>query len=89
MWYNKTGILDTIKTEREEQNMDYKVSVIVPVYKVRDRILNTLESLKAQTFKEFEVLFIDDGKIQEQNAPKEFFENPQNPRLKEFLSKVL
>ena len=35
------------------------------------------------------VLFIDDGKIQEQNAPKEFFENPQNPRLKEFLSKVL
>ena len=35
------------------------------------------------------VLFIDDGKIQEQNAPKEFFENPQNPRLKEVLSKVL
>ena len=35
------------------------------------------------------VLFIDDGKIKEQNAPKEFFENPQNPRLKEFLSKVL
>lgn len=41
--------------------MDYKISVIVPVYKVRDRILRTLESLKAQTFKEFEVLFIDDG----------------------------
>ncbi len=35
------------------------------------------------------VLFIDDGKIQEENAPKEFFENPKNPRLKEFLSKVL
>jgi ABC-type polar amino acid transport system ATPase subunit len=35
------------------------------------------------------VLFIDDGKIQEQNSPKEFFENPKNPRLKEFLSKVL
>ncbi|MBW6410796.1 glycosyltransferase family 2 protein [Clostridium weizhouense] len=41
--------------------MSYKVSVIVPVYKVRGRILKTLESLKAQTFKEFEVLFIDDG----------------------------
>lgn len=41
--------------------MDFKISVIVPVYKVRDRILRTLESLKAQTFKEFEVLFIDDG----------------------------
>ncbi len=35
------------------------------------------------------VVFIDDGKIQEENTPKEFFENPQNPRLKEFLSKVL
>ena len=35
------------------------------------------------------VLFIDDGKIQEENTPKEFFANPKNPRLKEFLSKVL
>lgn len=35
------------------------------------------------------VIFIDEGKIQEQNTPKEFFENPKNPRLKEFLSKVL
>lgn len=35
------------------------------------------------------VIFIDEGQIQEQNTPKEFFENPQNPRLKEFLSKVL
>lgn len=41
--------------------MDYKISVIVPVYKVKDRIIRTLESLKEQTFKEFEVLFIDDG----------------------------
>jgi len=35
------------------------------------------------------VMFVDEGQIKEQNAPKEFFENPQNPRLKEFLSKVL
>ena len=35
------------------------------------------------------VLFIDDGKIQEENAPKEFFENPKNQRLKDCLSKVL
>ena len=35
------------------------------------------------------VLFIDDGKIQEENTPKEFFANPKNPRLKDFLSKVL
>ena len=41
--------------------MDCKVSVVVPVYKVMDRMIKTLESLEAQTFKEFEVLFIDDG----------------------------
>lgn len=35
------------------------------------------------------VLFIDEGVIKEQNEPKEFFGNPQNERLKEFLSKVL
>lgn len=41
--------------------MDYKISVVVPVYKVRQRMINTLKSLKNQTFREFEVLFIDDG----------------------------
>ncbi|MDY4581839.1 MAG: amino acid ABC transporter ATP-binding protein [Candidatus Faecousia sp.] len=35
------------------------------------------------------VLFMDDGKILEQGAPSEIFGNPQNPRLKDFLSKVL
>lgn len=35
------------------------------------------------------VIFIDEGKIKEENHPKEFFENPKNPRLREFLSKVL
>lgn len=35
------------------------------------------------------VMFMADGYIMEQNTPKEFFENPQNPRLQEFLSKVL
>lgn len=35
------------------------------------------------------VLFFDEGKVKEQNTPKEFFENPQDERLKEFLSKVL
>ena len=35
------------------------------------------------------VLFIDDGKTQEENTPKEFFANPKNQRLKDFLSKVL
>ena len=35
------------------------------------------------------VLFVDEGTIMEENTPKEFLENPSNPRLKEFLSKVL
>ncbi len=35
------------------------------------------------------VMFIDQGKFREQNTPEEFFGNPQNPRLREFLSKVL
>ena len=35
------------------------------------------------------VIFIDEGQIKEENTPKEFFDNPQNERLKEFLSKVL
>lgn len=35
------------------------------------------------------VLFMDDGKILEQNKPAELFGNPVNPRTKEFLSKVL
>ena len=35
------------------------------------------------------VMFIDEGQIKEENTPKEFFDHPQNERLKEFLSKVL
>ncbi len=35
------------------------------------------------------VLFMDGGVIAEENTPEEFFANPQSPRLKEFLSKVL
>ncbi len=35
------------------------------------------------------VLFMDGGKIVEDNSPKELFDNPQNERLKTFLSKVL
>lgn len=35
------------------------------------------------------VLFIDEGKILEEKAPDEFFDYPEHPRLKDFLSKVL
>lgn len=35
------------------------------------------------------VLFIDEGKILEEESPEEFFTNPKHPRLRDFLSKVL
>lgn len=35
------------------------------------------------------VLFVDEGKVKEQNTPEEFFTNPKEPRLREFLSKIL
>ncbi|MBS6645313.1 MAG: amino acid ABC transporter ATP-binding protein [Clostridiaceae bacterium] len=35
------------------------------------------------------VMFMDEGYFMEENNPKDFFEHPQNERLKGFLSKVL
>ena len=35
------------------------------------------------------VLFMDEGQIKEQAPPAEFFASPKNPRLQDFLSKVL
>jgi len=35
------------------------------------------------------ILFMDEGKILEQGSPEQVFTNPDNPRLQEFLSKVL
>ena len=35
------------------------------------------------------VIFMDEGKILEENSPAELFAHPQNPRLQDFLSKVL
>jgi general L-amino acid transport system ATP-binding protein len=35
------------------------------------------------------VIFMDDGRIVEENTPAAFFDNPTEPRLREFLSQVL
>ncbi len=35
------------------------------------------------------VLFMDQGQVKEQGTPEEFFGNPKDPRLQEFLSKIL
>jgi polar amino acid transport system ATP-binding protein len=36
-----------------------------------------------------EVWFMDEGHILEKSTPKAFFDHPQHPRLRDFLSKVL
>jgi glutamate transport system ATP-binding protein len=35
------------------------------------------------------VIFMDQGRIEEEATPNEFFDNPKSPRAKEFLSKIL
>jgi len=35
------------------------------------------------------VIFMDEGRMKEENTPKEFFDYPKEPRLQEFLSKIL
>lgn len=35
------------------------------------------------------VVFMDEGQIKEQGEPEEFFGHPKDPRLQEFLSKIL
>ena len=35
------------------------------------------------------VIYVDEGEIVEQNEPEAFFENPENPRTKEFLGQIL
>lgn len=45
----------------ENNTTTCQVSVIVPIYKAEKTLLRCLDSLKAQTFKDFEVLMVDDG----------------------------
>ena len=41
----------------------YMISVIIPCYNAADTIVRTLESVKEQTFKDYEVVLIDDGSL--------------------------
>ena len=40
---------------------DIKISVIMPVYKVEKYVARAIESILAQTLKEFEFLIVDEG----------------------------
>ena len=38
-----------------------KVSVVIPVYNIENYLYNMLDSLKEQSFRDFEAIIIDDG----------------------------
>jgi glycosyltransferase involved in cell wall biosynthesis len=48
-------------TVSENNTTTCQVSVIVPIYKAEQTLLRCLDSLKAQTYTDFEVLMVDDG----------------------------
>ncbi|MCJ0950946.1 bifunctional glycosyltransferase/CDP-glycerol:glycerophosphate glycerophosphotransferase [Mammaliicoccus sciuri] len=60
-----------------------KVSVIIPVYNAEEYIVETLESVKSQTFKEdFEVILINDGSEDDSmNLVKEFIKNNDSENI--------
>ena len=41
--------------------MNPKISIIVPVYKVEKYLHKCIDSILAQTFKDFELILVDDG----------------------------
>ena len=51
-----------------EIGMDAKISVIVPVYNVAPYIRECLQSIARQTFREYEVLMVDDGSTDESGS---------------------
>ena len=48
-------------TPEQEQSMQIRFSVIVPVYNRPDEVSELLESLTHQSFKNFEVIIVEDG----------------------------
>ncbi|WP_196802484.1 glycosyltransferase [Butyrivibrio sp. XPD2006] len=44
-----------------KRSYDYKISVIVPVYKVEDYLNRCLDSIMLQTYKNLEIILVDDG----------------------------
>lgn len=53
--------LKEIKIGKNVRDIQPKVSVILPAYNVSEWIVETLESLSAQTFREFEIIIVNDG----------------------------
>lgn len=63
-----------------------KVSVVVPSYNRGEYISETIESILAQTFTDFELIFIDDGSTDDSAAIVQAFID-KDPRVKYFKQK--
>ena len=44
-----------------KERKEIKISIIMPVYKVEDYVAKAIESIQAQSLKDFEFLIVDDG----------------------------
>jgi glycosyltransferase involved in cell wall biosynthesis/SAM-dependent methyltransferase len=65
--------LETAFTEIDNKQLDGEsplVSVVIPYYNRADTIDDTLESLRKQTFKDFEVILVDDGSPEKRSITK-------------------
>lgn len=69
IWLRIAARFDTINSYREwEKYMDHLVSVIVPIYNVERFLERCFESIFNQTYKNFEIIAIDDGSTDESAA---------------------
>ena len=60
-----TTSINVISTQQSDENISHTfgglVSIIVPTYQVQDFIIETLESIKCQDYKNKEIVIVDDG----------------------------
>ena len=58
--------------------MDVKISVVLPVYNVANYLRKCLDSLVNQTFKDFEVICVDDGSTDKSTKILEEYQKKDN-----------
>lgn len=74
--------LGKFKLMTEIRFMDnYLISIVIPVYNAQDYIKQTIESLIFQTYKNIEIIIIDDGSTDSSSLICDFYEN-KDKRIK-------
>lgn len=66
------GILVKNIFEKDRKNVDYKISILTPTYNDSETIIETLNSIKEQSYKNYELVIINDGST---DNTKEIVEN--------------